>query len=118
MFAQQVDTTHIAVRLRVSRNSVTVGDAAGRPAAPNDMKALIAARNWLTVIQLPAYPPELNPVETLWAHVHNGLGNLAVCNVDELAVIVKTRLKRIQCRPQLIDAFFRHTGLTLETPLA
>jgi transposase len=27
------------------------------------MRQLITARSWLTVIQLPAYAPELNPVE-------------------------------------------------------
>jgi hypothetical protein len=27
------------------------------------MEELIAARDWLTVYQLPAYAPELNPVE-------------------------------------------------------
>ena len=27
------------------------------------MRELIAARDWLTVFQLPAYAPELNPVE-------------------------------------------------------
>ena len=44
----------------------------------------------------------------------NGLGNLAVRNVDQLAAIVKNRLKRIQYRPQLIDGFLAQTGLTLE----
>jgi len=81
-----------------------------------EMRQLIDSRDWLTVLQLPAYAPELNPVETLWAHVKNGLGNLAAGTVDELAAIVKTRLKRIQYQPDLIDAFFRHTGLTLDAP--
>ncbi|MBB5804326.1 hypothetical protein F4560_004094 [Saccharothrix ecbatanensis] len=35
--------------------------------------------------------------------------------IDHLAAIVKNRLKRIQYRPDLIDAFFAHTGLNLET---
>ena len=29
------------------------------------MRQLIAARSWLTVYQLPAYAPELNPVEAV-----------------------------------------------------
>ena len=33
----------------------------------------------------------------------NGLGNLAARDVDQLAAIVKNRLKRIQYRPALID---------------
>jgi transposase len=36
-----------------------------------------AHHDWLTVIQLPAYAPGLNPVEGVWANVKNGLGNFA-----------------------------------------
>ena len=43
-----------------------------------------------------------------------GLANLAARNLDQLAAIVKTRLKRIQYRPALIDGFLAQTGLTLE----
>ncbi len=73
-----------------------------------------AHRDWLTVVRLPAYTPDLNPAEGAWANMKNGLGNLAARNVDELAAIVKNRLKRIQYRPALIDGFLPQTGLTLE----
>jgi hypothetical protein len=43
----------------------------------------------------------------------NGLGNLAARDVDQLAVIIKNRLKRIQYQPALIEAFLAQTGLTL-----
>ncbi len=76
---------------------------------------LDARRDWLTVIQLPAYAPDLNPAEGVWANMKNGLGNLAASKVDLLAAIAKNRLKRIQYRPALIDAFLAQTGLTLET---
>jgi transposase len=78
------------------------------------MRALISARDWLHVIRLPAYVPDLNPVERVWSHLKRGLGNLAVQGIDDLAAIVKNRLKRIQYRPELTDAFFAQTGLTLE----
>jgi transposase len=80
------------------------------------MRALIAARDWLHVIRLPAYAPELNPTEHVWSHLKRSLGNLAVGGIDHLATIVKNRLKRIQYRPELTDAFFAHTGLTLGPP--
>ena len=70
--------------------------------------------DWLTVIQLPAYAPDLNPGEGVWANMKNGLGNLAACSVDQLAAIVRNRLKRIQYRPALINGFLAQTGLTLE----
>ena len=40
----------------------------------------------------------------------NGLGNLAVRDVDQLSAIMKSRLNRIQCRPALIEAFLAQTG--------
>ena len=70
--------------------------------------------DWLTVIQLPSYAPDLNPAEGVWANMKNGLGNLAAPNVSDLAAIVKNRLKRIQYRPELISGFLAQTGLTLE----
>jgi putative transposase len=70
---------------------------------------------WLTEVRLPAYAPELNAAEGVWANMKNGLGNLAARDVDQLAAIVKNRLKRIQYRPALIDGFLGQTGLTLET---
>ena len=79
------------------------------------MRALTGARrDWLTVIQLPACAPDLNPAEGVWANMKNGLGNLSAGNAGQLAAIVKNRLKRNQYRPALIDGFLARTGLTLE----
>jgi hypothetical protein len=44
----------------------------------------------------------------------NGLGNLAASTADQLAAVVKNRLKRIQYRPELIEGFLAQTGLTLK----
>lgn len=70
--------------------------------------------DWLTVIQLPAYAPDLNPAEGAWPSMKSGLGNLAACTLDQLAATVRNRLRRIQCRPDLINGFLGQTGLTLE----
>jgi hypothetical protein len=78
------------------------------------MRRLVESRDWLRVIQLPAYAPELNPTESVWSHVKRSLGNLAVTNVDHLAAIVRNRLKRIQYRPDLMHGFLAQTGLTLD----
>jgi putative transposase len=42
------------------------------------------------------------------------LGNLAARDVDQLAAIMKNRLKRIQYRPALIEAFPAQAGLTFD----
>jgi len=78
------------------------------------MGAFVAAHDWLTVYQLPAYAPELNPTEGVWGNVKTALGNLAARGVDSLATTVKTLLKRIQYRPGLIDGFIAETGLIVQ----
>ena len=80
------------------------------------IRGLLAARSWLTVFQLPSYAPELNPQEGVWAHMKKSLANLAACGTDQLAALAKTRLKRMQYRPALLDGFIAETGLTLKPP--
>ncbi len=80
------------------------------------MRQLIAGRDWLTVFALPSYAPDLNPTEGVWSHLKRGLANLAACSTDQLAAIVKTRLKRMQYRPDLLDGFIAQTRLTLTDP--
>jgi transposase len=63
------------------------------------IKELSAARDWLTVFQLPPYAHELNPVELVWSHLKRSLANLAKRNISQLTALVKTRLKRMQYRP-------------------
>ncbi|MFE0177977.1 transposase [Streptomyces sp. NPDC059002] len=77
------------------------------------MKQLVAARSWLTIFQLPPYAPELNPVEGVWSHLKRSLVNLAKRGIDQLTALIKTRLKRMQYRPGLIDGYVAKTGLDL-----
>jgi putative transposase len=46
-------------------------------------------RDWLTVIQMPSYARDLNPVEGAWANMKNGLGNLAARTLDQLAAVTE-----------------------------
>ena len=80
------------------------------------MRELIAARDWLAVYQLPAYAPELNPVESVWSHLKRSLANLARRDIPQLTALAKTRLRRMQYQPGLIDGFLTGTRLDL-TPL-
>ncbi|WP_344620243.1 transposase [Dactylosporangium salmoneum] len=79
------------------------------------MRQLIATRDWLHVIRLPAYAPDLNPTEAVWSHLKRSIGNLAVRGVDHLQAIIKNRLKRMQYRTDLLDGFLTHTGLDLDS---
>ena len=77
------------------------------------MTELIEARDWLTVCQLPPYAHELNPVELVWSHLKRSLANLAKRNLAQLTALVKTRLRRMQYRPTLLEGFLASTGLDL-----
>jgi putative transposase len=44
------------------------------------------------------------------------LANLAACTTDQLAALVRTRLKRMQYQPRLLDGFIVETGLILAPP--
>ncbi|MDJ0347387.1 transposase [Streptomyces sp. H10-C2] len=80
------------------------------------MRDLINARDWLTVCTLPAYAPELNAVEYLWAHVKHSLANLASVALDRLETFVRNRLKQLQYRPDILNGFIAATGLSLDLP--
>ncbi|QKW24081.1 transposase [Kitasatospora sp. NA04385] len=80
------------------------------------VRELISQRTWLTVFLLPAYAPDLNPVERVRAHVKHSLAHLAVMALDRLEALVRNRFKRLQYRPDTLDGFRAGTGLTLDTP--
>jgi hypothetical protein len=77
------------------------------------MRELIAARTWLTVFQLPAYAPELNPVEPAWSNLKRSLANLIKHDITQLTALIKTRLRQMQYRPGLLDGFLAKPGLDL-----
>ena len=70
---------------------------------------------WLHVERLPAYAPELNPVEYLWGYwKEHELANFCPRDIWELGHFASQALKRIRRRtrrPQLIAAFFRQAEL-------
>nr|WP_261570353.1 transposase [Frankia gtarii] len=82
------------------------------------MTAFVAENDrWLTVIRLPSYAPELNPVESVWSLLKRGeLANRVLTDVDHLAGLVRRGLGRVQRRPGLLDSCLAGTGLTLEAP--
>ena len=77
------------------------------------MRELIAARDWLAVFQLPPYASELNPVEPVWSNLKRSLANLTKHNISQLTALVKTRLRRMQYRPGLLEGFLAKPGLDL-----
>ncbi|MFE3451880.1 transposase [Nonomuraea sp. NPDC059194] len=104
----------IAAHQQLGAPIVLVWDNLGRHLVPG-MKAFAAEHaDWLTIFQLPAYAPDLNPAEGIWSLLKRGvLANLVVACLPQLVRVVKRGLKKIQYRSHLIDGCLAGTGLAL-----
>jgi transposase len=75
---------------------------------------LDSQRDWLTAERLPAYAPELNPVEYLWANLKDvELANLPTTTLLEVANATEQGIQRVCKHEELVVGFLAHTGLTL-----
>jgi DDE superfamily endonuclease len=81
------------------------------------MAAFIAIqRDWLVVERLPAYAPELNPVEGLWSNLKGKGGELANLTYPNLAGVIAQAhrgIERVRQTPHLAYSFLRHAGLSV-----
>jgi len=79
------------------------------------MRAFIASqRGWLVVERLPAYAPELNPVEGVWSNLKGQeFANYAADTLDDLTRTARRGITRVRRRPRLLFAFLDRTGLSL-----
>lgn len=68
----------------------------------------------VVLAQLPAYAPELNPVEYVWAHLkRHALANFCPADFWELSREARRALRRSQRRPTLVRAFWQQAELSL-----
>jgi transposase len=69
---------------------------------------------WLRVEYLPAYAPDLNPVEGLWANLKGvELANRACGSLEELAAAAEQGIGRVRGEPHLLVSFLHQAGLCL-----
>jgi transposase len=81
------------------------------------MKAWLADQSdWLRVVPLPGYAPELDPVEPLWSAIKGkDIANHAAADLTELWQAANRGLQRIRRNATLLWSFLAHTGLTITT---
>jgi transposase len=66
----------------------------------------------LHVERVPAYAPDLNPGEGLWAHLKGvELRNVCCFNLGHLRQELRDAVKRVRRKPRLIQSFFRGAKL-------
>ena len=79
------------------------------------VRAFVAAQHGrLTVEYLPAYAPELNPVEYLWGYwKHHQLPNFCPRDFAELSHHACRALRRMRRRPPLVRSFWLQAQLSM-----
>lgn len=71
-----------------------------------------ARADWLTIEWLPAYAPDLNPVEQVWKHTkYDDLANYVPNDVQKLGQAVATSISGQHRKGSLVGSFFKHAGL-------
>jgi transposase len=85
------------------------------PHRSNAMRAWIRTqRSWLVVERLPAYAPDLNPVEGLWSSLKAvELANLTSSTLAEVIDQAHRGVERVRRTPHLAYSFLRHAGLSV-----
>jgi len=96
------------------RRVILIWDGLGAHKSGRMTAYLAQQRAWLTVERLPAYAPDLNPIEQVWGNVKGAeLANVCADDLSELRRPLGKGFARIRRRAHLAFAFLRHTGLAL-----
>ena len=74
-----------------------------------------AQAKWLTVEYLPAYAPELNPLEYLWATFKGkDMANYPADNIAQLDDRLRRSVRRVRRQADMGLNFIKHAGLISE----
>jgi transposase len=80
------------------------------------LREFIDTHDWVTCYFLPAYAPDLNPVEGIWSLLRrSSRTNTAFTDPDHLIRSLRHGIRRIQYRSNLIDGCLAETGLPMAT---
>ena len=73
---------------------------------------IASLQGWIHQEYLPAYAPELNPVEYIWGHwKQHELPNICPEDYWQLSQAARRTLSRMRRRPRLIAAFWKQASL-------
>jgi len=79
------------------------------------VRQLLARRGSRVHVEwLPAYSPELNPVEYVWCHTKSGdMANYIPDDIIDLHCEIELSMFKTDAQPQLLRSFFQHAKLSL-----
>jgi putative transposase len=77
-------------------------------------RRFVEEQSWLMVVRLPAYAPELNPVEGVWSWFKRTVvGNFCPDGYDLLGRVLRLARRRLTRRRTLLLGFLHKSGLSL-----
>lgn len=102
--------SHLCGRYR-KRNLLIIWDGAAIHRSEAVKQFLGERPGRIHLERLPAYSPELNPVERVWSQLKGSLKNqrgrpAVFTHLDELTVAVLEQTKRLENNPEIVKAFF------------
>jgi putative transposase len=101
-----------ALRRHRRKRVILVWDGLPAHRSARVQQALQKHRSWLATVRLPAYAPELNPVEPLWDHLDDtALANTPIDDLSRLRRRVHAAVDHVRHRPALGRGFLKYTGL-------
>jgi hypothetical protein len=115
---QNIRGPHLVVFLRhlrrmLQRDIIVVWDRLNAHMG-REIQIFLYRNRWAHFEFLPAYAPELNPAEMVWAYSKmNPLANLVATDAPTLARIAQRKLRMISRRPTLVRSFIRATPASL-----
>jgi transposase len=103
------------LRRHVAGPVVVLWDRLGAHRSRVTMTHVAAQAKWLTVEYLPAYAPELNPLEYLWATFKGkDMANYPADNIAQLDDRLRRSVRRVRRRADMGLNFIKHAGLISE----
>ncbi len=101
-----------ALRRQIKRPMLIIWDGVATHRSRKVKTWLEELDGHIAIARLPAYAPELNPVEAIWAYLKkHEIANLCLDSIAEVGRFARNRLKSMQRRPHLVTAFWKQAEL-------
>jgi transposase len=100
-----------SLRREFDGNVILIWD--GLPAHRSELvNEYVKKQDWLTVVRLPAYAPELNPVEYLWSAMKTKYtANVSEDTIESLSNRIERAYNRYHSETQTLRGFLKASSL-------
>lgn len=102
------------LRRQLDRKLLIIWDGLAAHRSRGVREYVEGSRGMIHLARLPAYAPELNPVEYVWGYCkHHELPNFCPQDFAHLGQMARSRLRSMQRRPKLVAAFWQQAQLPI-----